>query len=521
LEELQKNEAAYNLINQLKSQKNNQEYQRALKIKHIDVNDFIINTEEIIKVESEFYTSFTLPIYRDYDTNLTENLVVSLEKDNTYKSYIITYNFTLEEQQDIINNIFFDLDNKVAIQALDDFDISNVLSKETITKEADPCDPAVSRATGWVIELYDDCDEGSSGSEDTNENEGTIDGSSGIPSNTDPSTDPNCDTCTAGGGGSGSNTEEESNPIYTVPTVPTESIEDIVFNDFIKSLQISQQIFINDSANETLKEQLFDFLSQNISDETSPLSYSNDSESFADVAIDVLMENNLLINNEVDFIEKIIYTINKECQEQIVKGIISTSSTFTDMIKNTFNDSQILSVKFWNGDLPGGNPAHTNPFIENNIVSIGFDDDYLDTATNLSIMSATLHELTHAYFIALYNKGSLAADNDEFNTLLNSYVAFFEEMTEDTFTTLDNEIHNAMFFFIVQMAQSLYAYTQANDMSTVTLEYCQKLAWGSMYGTNLFNEMLTEDQRIEYGNIAAAEQDNLEDYNPKGTPCEE
>ena len=52
---------------------------------------------------------------------------------------------------------------------------------------------------------------------------------------------------------------------------------------------------------------------------------------------------------------------------------------------------------------------------------------------------------------------------------------------------------------------------------SVTADYCEKLAWGTMYGTDLFTSVLTTEQQQEYGNTFAYEQDHLQ--GAIGTPC--
>lgn len=41
----------------------------------------------------------------------------------------------------------------------------------------------------------------------------------------------------------------------------------------------------------------------------------------------------------------------------------------------------------------------------------------------------------------------------------------------------------------------------------------------TMYGYDLFQQILTPQQQIDYGNIGAIEADNMQSQNPKGTPC--
>jgi hypothetical protein len=242
--------------------------------------------------------------------------------------------------------------------------------------------------------------------------------------------------------------------------------------------------------------------------------WSNESVEFTE-----LMLNSSINGFEVDFQKNIIYGITKPCQKDIVKDLISTSSPFINAIKNTFDSSNNINVNFSNGNIPGGN-AYTNPFYignsQSHTISIRFDDTYLNSATNLSIATTTLHELVHAYLMNLYISGKLVSTNSEYNNLLNAFMAFYEKQVPDTFDTLDNEIHNAMEDFISKMANSLYNYAKLKNIPD-SADYCEQLAWGSMYGTNLFQTVLTSQQQIDYGNSAAIEQENF--AGAKGSPC--
>lgn len=235
---------------------------------------------------------------------------------------------------------------------------------------------------------------------------------------------------------------------------------------------------------------------------------------FINEAVDALINN-----GEVDFDDEIIYAINKPCQNEIIKDVMNVSSPFTNLINQTFNVNDKANVKFNNGSIPGGN-AYTNPFFygnsDNFTISIRFDDTFLESSTNLGIAAVTLHELVHAYFIKLYLKGELTATSQNYNDLLNAFIAFYDNQVQDTFDTLDNELHNAMKDFIDKMGNSLYNYAINNNID-VTPDYCINLAWGTMTGTELFENALTPQQQLTCNNIYAYEQDSLPQAS--GTPC--
>lgn len=66
----------------------------------------------------------------------------------------------------------------------------------------------------------------------------------------------------------------------------------------------------------------------------------------------------------------------------------------------------VANIRFSNGVLDGNAVASTSLQFygtsENYIISIKFDNDYLDNATNLSIAASALHELVHAHLMYLF-----------------------------------------------------------------------------------------------------------------------
>ena len=63
----------------------------------------------------------------------------------------------------------------------------------------------------------------------------------------------------------------------------------------------------------------------------------------------------------------------------------------------------------------------------------------------------------------------------------------------------------------------MYNYALSKNIS-VTTDYCEKLAWGTMTGYDLFTQILTPAQQIENNNIYVYEQDNILPE-AKGTAC--
>ncbi len=119
--------------------------------------DFYIDTDEAVYIENGEYHSYTLLVYRGFQTELTENLLLSLQSDLTYKAFIVSYDFTGEEKQMVENGQYVSLTDKVAFTPLENFDtdeITNELSRVYYNAAMDYCYELVeetSRGTGWTI----------------------------------------------------------------------------------------------------------------------------------------------------------------------------------------------------------------------------------------------------------------------------------------------------------------------------------------------------------------------------------
>ncbi len=284
-----------------------------------------------------------------------------------------------------------------------------------------------------------------------------------------------------------------------------------ILNKIIDNLTMAQlDWWYSQNTSQATKDAIVNYVKQNNTNEDD----FNEAIDFVKEAIDALMND-----AEVNFDDEIIYAINKPCQNEIIKDVMNVSSPFTNLINQTFNVNDKANVKFNNGSIPGGN-AYTNPFFYGNsnnfTISIRFEDTFLESSTNLGIAAVTLHELVHAYFIKLYLKGELTATSQSYEDLLNAFIAFYDNQVQDTFDALDNELHNAMKDFIDKMGNSLYNYAINNNID-VTADYCINLAWGTMTGTELFENALTPQQQLTCNNIYAYEQDSLPQAS--GTPC--
>lgn len=105
----------------------------ANKIVSASDNSFFINTNSATYIENENgLHSYTFYINRNLENVLLENLVISLQEDGTYKSFIVTYNITQPEFENLKNGLFVDMDNKMSIEIFNDDNFLSQLSNKIV-----------------------------------------------------------------------------------------------------------------------------------------------------------------------------------------------------------------------------------------------------------------------------------------------------------------------------------------------------------------------------------------------------
>lgn len=92
-----------------------------------DAYNFTVITEYASYIESNDgnFHSYTFPIVREINNGLTENLVLTLQDDNTYKALLMSYRLTEEELNAIKNNVDIDLTDKTTVTEITDSYIIN------------------------------------------------------------------------------------------------------------------------------------------------------------------------------------------------------------------------------------------------------------------------------------------------------------------------------------------------------------------------------------------------------------
>ncbi|WP_452602353.1 hypothetical protein [Pontimicrobium sp. MEBiC06410] len=98
---------------------------------------FTINTEQATYIENTEtnYHSYTFPIQRPIETEYLENLVLSVQNDETYKLALTTYNITEQEKQLILDKATINLEGKITITYLEDENLIDALLNKATTTE--------------------------------------------------------------------------------------------------------------------------------------------------------------------------------------------------------------------------------------------------------------------------------------------------------------------------------------------------------------------------------------------------
>ncbi len=85
------------------------------------INNFIVDTQNGLYLEYSNLHSFTFAMYREYANGKQENLVLSLQRDGSYKVKIIQYDLTAQEQIDVQNNQLKHIKNPVVSLEIENF----------------------------------------------------------------------------------------------------------------------------------------------------------------------------------------------------------------------------------------------------------------------------------------------------------------------------------------------------------------------------------------------------------------
>jgi hypothetical protein len=425
---------------------------------------FSINTNQVTYIESfdGNYHSYTFPVFRNQDTTLIENLVLSLKEDGNYKAVIATYDLSQQEKEDIKNNLFVDLSNKLTIIEIEDETlVDDIFSKATedeiivtVTteccvnntvghdggKEADGsncpahgyCTTTYYSSGGGVDSGYTHDNSNDTGS--TTDSDGTSGGGGTTTgSNTNPDEDPTLDDNPCKG-----NTCTE---IVTEPNVTVTATDFIVDNTDIKNLNPCPK--------------------------------------------DIYLE---LENLQQSGIKRVLNTF---CSPNSVYDWQLKSE-----IPNNINPN-IQAATNWELDINGD--AIANSYITK------IKPDFENTATRIAIARTILHESIHAYLLSQVDAADAGTINQ--TQFQNNFPLLWEHYM-DGLGYADVAQHETIAqLFVNTLANALAEW----DKNAQNPQYYRDLTWGGLDGTAIFQATtsLTDTDRRRIIGANLAEDTNL------------
>jgi len=234
-------------------------------------------------------------------------------------------------------------------------------------------------------------------------------------------------------------------------------------------------------------------------------------------------------NLEFEDLEKFINGMDKRCQALAVfRSIFKIDSPFTNNIKNYFllSNTNNLNLQNWATGQATDDiiamPANIGARVlyapsDDGTIILQFNNDHLDTATTLGFINTFYHELVHAYMLRLYYSGELLNEYPAYTDLKTAIDNFLNDVTNTTLANIfDKETHDIYVDFIDQIAESIVAYCNYNNIDGVNFVYAKKLVWGGLNGYDVFSDNLTLAQRNEAQTLLAYENSNIT-TNAKGT----
>lgn len=523
--------------------------------------DFFVNTDNILRIDNGNYHSLTFPVFRFEDNGYTENLVLSEDDNGDYTAYLYTYDLTLQEKSAVADGKPTLITNKIKREKIN-FDSSQVTQRmiqiwytEVIVISCG--DNNYHNATNFglwhqcieekqpqvlVITRSVTIDDGDSGWIEGGNYSGGSSSGGGTPTYNPniPPFDPDKEM----GLVKGNITKPlvlqgtpEQNFYNNDLSGENEDLRFVMNNSIVRIpiLQYLQRNGYSSQSRNVAVEILKQVSEGNINPELAAViaNIGQQDSTTAEAILEYLTENEYS-ENSIEAVENalddvltydvppnILLLIDKPCQNGVIKDLLAVSSPFIEVIQNTFNTSDKVNLEFINGTLPTPDgAAFTLPLPlgepDNYLLTIKFADSHLEEATDLAIVATALHEMVHAYLIDLYLKDQLTAQNTNYDTLMDAFLNFYTESNQVTFQELDDEIHNAMADFMQKMANSIYNYAQSKNIN-VSVDYCIGLAWSTMYGYDLYNEVLTPQQKLDYAQIGYNEQNNT--GTKKGSKC--
>lgn len=232
----------------------------------------------------------------------------------------------------------------------------------------------------------------------------------------------------------------------------------------------------------------------------------------------------------------IINQFTNPCGSQIFKQLMKASIIKSSIgnlsqanaIIQLLQDANNVEFIVKNSDLTVGTAGKTtdtkryiNSTSDKLEILIEFDNDYLESATRLSIARTMLHETIHAFLLYNFFKDPTGEFKQGLNNFANS----------KGYTDLNDVHHNFMPQYVDAIGYSLATWNQVyGNSGNIPRSYFDDLAWGGLTFSqhnsttnqytwhDVFQELVpSETERIRIQNIINNEA--YDEYSAKGEPC--
>ena len=499
-DEIKKNKDVVNALGKFNDQQTENNPSQYSKEIYNSYYDFSIETDEAFYIEYEDYHSYTFNVYRNNNSPLTENLILSLQADLSYKVFLASYDLTEEEIELIRNHEYAGVLDKMSMTELEDFNTAGLLRSDRTCYEWGTL--YVSQGTGWEIYGWSevDCPE-------------EIDaGDSSTGGGTDPDTSGDQDPLGGGGGsgGGGVDDDEEGNPPdddeecildssgncienVTTPFPPKElndiEIIDNCIEDFGTNLQTLSEADISAIA---------DFITNN--------GCSEENQNFIEKAIEAL-DNDGIDDGEVDWRNIVIlddsFVDNEKAKCVYDKLKIDNSLLFRDTV-GAFIDDPEFNLTFKVGNCNNTDDACTNAENPNDIIIIIEDTNQ----SGLGVAALILHEAVHAEihrFVAQFESGVDINDRPRLFQLYAFYKGWAENHEDEDYNWTQDAHHQYM---VENYVNKIASVVRRLDKNNYPLSHYIGYGWDGLTSYGYTSSRLTDVENSQNQNLRAIADEN-------------
>ena len=532
---INKNESLKAALNKLRGVKTEGKSNHSSKLILNDSLNIAIedSSAKYLETPDGSYHSYTFVAFDYEHPQGMQNVVLSLQPDGTYREFLFRYNLTDSEIELYRNEAFVDLTGKISFAELD----NNSFAGDFFSKETADGDCVV-----WDYTAGSSCTAGgehsfSDGAKSTS-NPGGCE-AWGTTSMATPSSnnavgiDWNCINSSGSGYTPPQNNNNPSNGPQSGAGQTNIPQQDVTSGYMPTPKQQRQKEFKNGLGDEaencfntvltpSQQQEILDFLEATLAIDVNGNVATGSVDGYSQGDMDFAEQAALAMcgGGEVDYDENIIYdnSLNDyPCHKKIIKDAINSCSPLSQLVLNLFesNDGVNLIIKASDlGPINSGPNASTTPTSSYNSntqtcdITITFNENYLENATDISIARTSIHESLHAILIYLFEQDLLYSPNGNIIEGFEGFVDAYINYQLGLPSNLNTAHHELLVIFVEDIAESLSFFSVEHGYNNYTFEYYKKMSWSGL--TTMDSFLLLYPQYINPDD----EINNPSNYNP-------